>query len=159
MSSVTVPGVSVIEFAKTTRDTSLPSRERKRTIDGSSRESGLNTSFTKTASNGAAVGVASTERVDGQGQNRELDLDLYPTELFTRLDVSKSPVASQLEGGAAGTCRGAPPYGQGYRPQACGISRIGAPHELQREPIAEARLNAIPWTRSCITCKEKQAQA
>ena len=21
---------------------------------------------------------------------------------------------------------------------------------------AEARLNAIPWTRSCITCKEKQ---
>jgi DnaK suppressor protein len=27
------------------------------------------------------------------------------------------------------------------------------------EPIAEARLNAIPWTRSCISCKEKQAQA
>lgn len=24
------------------------------------------------------------------------------------------------------------------------------------EPIAEARLNAIPWTRVCITCKEKQ---
>src|SRR3982751_2037162 len=23
------------------------------------------------------------------------------------------------------------------------------------EPIAEARLNAIPWTRVCITCKEK----
>jgi RNA polymerase-binding transcription factor DksA len=26
----------------------------------------------------------------------------------------------------------------------------------QTEPIAEARLNAIPWTRVCITCKEKQ---
>ena len=25
------------------------------------------------------------------------------------------------------------------------------------EPIASARLNAIPWTRVCITCKEKQA--
>ena len=25
------------------------------------------------------------------------------------------------------------------------------------EPIAEARLMAIPWTRSCISCKEKQA--
>ena len=24
------------------------------------------------------------------------------------------------------------------------------------EPIAEARLNAIPWTRVCIKCKEKQ---
>ena len=64
---------------------------------------GLNTNFTKTTINGANVGVASTGRVDGQGQNREVDLDLFPTELFTRLDVSKSPVASQLEGGAAGT--------------------------------------------------------
>jgi len=25
------------------------------------------------------------------------------------------------------------------------------------EPVAEARLNAIPWTRVCITCKEKQS--
>ncbi len=24
------------------------------------------------------------------------------------------------------------------------------------EPVAEQRLNAIPWTRVCITCKEKQ---
>lgn len=24
------------------------------------------------------------------------------------------------------------------------------------DPIAEARLNAIPWTRSCVSCKEKQ---
>jgi RNA polymerase-binding transcription factor len=24
------------------------------------------------------------------------------------------------------------------------------------EPVAQARLNAIPWTRVCITCKEKQ---
>jgi DnaK suppressor protein len=24
------------------------------------------------------------------------------------------------------------------------------------EPIASARLNAIPWTRVCISCKEKQ---
>ena len=24
------------------------------------------------------------------------------------------------------------------------------------EPIAEARLKAIPWSRLCITCKEKQ---
>ena len=25
------------------------------------------------------------------------------------------------------------------------------------EAVAPARLNAIPWTRMCITCKEKQA--
>ena len=64
---------------------------------------GLNTNFTKTTINGAAFGVASTGRVDGQGQNREVDLDLFPTELFTRLDVNKAPKASELEGGAAGT--------------------------------------------------------
>jgi DnaK suppressor protein len=27
------------------------------------------------------------------------------------------------------------------------------------EPIAEARLKAIPWTRVCITCKEKQGSS
>src|SRR4026207_353618 len=32
-----------------------------------------------------------------------------------------------------------------------GVCRAGG------EPIAEARLNAIPWTRVCITCKEKQS--
>jgi RNA polymerase-binding transcription factor DksA len=26
------------------------------------------------------------------------------------------------------------------------------------EPISPARLHAIPWTRVCITCKEKQNQ-
>src|SRR4051795_5590620 len=33
---------------------------------------------------------------------------------------------------------------------ASGVCRDGG------EPIAEARLKAIPWTRVCITCKEKQ---
>ena len=38
----------------------------------------------------------------------------------------------RIEDGSYGTCRD------------CG------------EPIAEARLNAIPWTRVCIACKERQ---
>ena len=38
----------------------------------------------------------------------------------------------RIEGGTYGICRD------------CG------------EPIAPARLNAIPWTRVCITCKQKQ---
>ncbi len=32
-----------------------------------------------------------------------MDLDFFPSELFTRLDVAKTPVASVLEGGIAGT--------------------------------------------------------
>ncbi|OON62725.1 TonB-dependent receptor [Massilia sp. KIM] len=63
---------------------------------------GLGTSFTKILLNGAPVAVASTGSTDSQNTNREVDLDLLPTDLFTKLTVSKSPSASLLEGGAAG---------------------------------------------------------
>ena len=64
---------------------------------------GLGTNFTKVLLNGAPVAVASTGRTDSQNTNREVDLDLFPTELFTSLTVNKSGMASQIEGGAAGT--------------------------------------------------------
>jgi TonB-dependent receptor len=63
---------------------------------------GLGTSFTKVLLNGAPVAIASTGRTDAQNTNREVDLDMFPTDLFTRLSVYKSPTASMLEGGAAG---------------------------------------------------------
>ena len=64
---------------------------------------GLGTNFTKVTLNGASVAVASTGRTDSQNTNREVDLDMFPTELFTQLTVSKSSTAEELEGGAAGT--------------------------------------------------------
>ena len=45
---------------------------------------GLGTSFTKILLNGAPVAVASTGRTDNQNTNREVDLDMLPTELFTQ---------------------------------------------------------------------------
>jgi TonB-dependent receptor len=63
---------------------------------------GLGTNFTRVLLNGAPVAIASV-RFDAQSTNREVDLDLLPTELFTQLTVSKSPTAGQVEGGAAGT--------------------------------------------------------
>ncbi|MDB5748310.1 MAG: TonB-dependent receptor [Massilia sp.] len=63
---------------------------------------GLGTSFTKILLNGAPVAVASTGSTDSQSTNREVDLDLLPTDLFTKLTVSKSPTGALLEGGAAG---------------------------------------------------------
>ena len=63
---------------------------------------GLGTNFTKILLNGAPVAVASTGRTDAQNTNREVDLDLLPSELFSQLSVTKSPTASMLEGGAAG---------------------------------------------------------
>jgi TonB-dependent receptor len=64
---------------------------------------GLGTNFTRVLLNGAPVAMASTGRTDSQNTNREVDLDLLPTELFTQLTVSKSPTAGMIEGGAAGT--------------------------------------------------------
>ncbi|HWA00628.1 MAG TPA: TonB-dependent receptor [Caulobacterales bacterium] len=63
---------------------------------------GLDTNFTKIVLNGNSIGVASSGSADSQNVNRELDLDIFPTELFTRLDVSKSPQAHMMEGGVAG---------------------------------------------------------
>src|SRR5687768_10299651 len=63
---------------------------------------GLNTNFTRVLLNGAPVAIASTGQ-DNASQNREVDLDLFPTELFSQLTVAKSPTAELIEGGAAGT--------------------------------------------------------
>lgn len=64
---------------------------------------GLGTNFTKVLLNGANIAVATTGATDAQNNNREVDLNMFPTELFTKLTVSKSPTADQLEGGLAGT--------------------------------------------------------
>ena len=65
---------------------------------------GLGPSFSKVLLNGTQFAVSSDGGTNGTGGgNREVDLDFFPSELFTRLDVSKSPTASTLEGGIAGT--------------------------------------------------------
>lgn len=63
---------------------------------------GLGTNFTRVLLNNAPIAIASTGRTDSQNTNREVDLDLFPTELFTQLTVIKSPTAGLIEGGAAG---------------------------------------------------------
>src|SRR5205814_754897 len=64
---------------------------------------GLGANFTRVTLNNAPILIASTGRTDSQNTNREVDLDLFPSELFTQLTVHKSPLASMVEGGAAGT--------------------------------------------------------
>jgi TonB-dependent receptor len=83
----------------------IPGIQISREIDGEGLNiqiRGLGTSFTKILLNGAPVAVASTGRTDNQNTNREVDLDMLPTDLFRKLTVSKSPAASMIEGGAAG---------------------------------------------------------
>ena len=63
----------------------------------------LDPSFTNVLIDGNRVEVASDGGLDGGSANRQTDLDLFPSELFSRITVSKTPRAEQLEGGIAGT--------------------------------------------------------
>jgi TonB-dependent receptor len=62
---------------------------------------GLGKDFTQITLNGSPVETASDSNIDGVNQGRGLDLVLFPTELFSQLTVSKTPVASQTEGAVA----------------------------------------------------------
>ncbi|AXR08589.1 TonB-dependent receptor [Salinimonas sediminis] len=63
---------------------------------------GLGPSFTKIALNGNAIAIASDGSLGSGNRNREVDLDIFPTELFSSLAVSKTATAHQLEGGVSG---------------------------------------------------------
>jgi TonB-dependent receptor len=64
---------------------------------------GLGPSFTKVLLNGSQISIASDGSLDQGSSNREVDLDLFPTELFTKFVINKTPTAELLEGGVAGT--------------------------------------------------------
>jgi TonB-dependent receptor len=77
-----------------------------REIDGTGTQisiRGLSTNFTKILLNGSQIAVASDGTTDAGNSNREVDLDMLPTELFTSLTVHKTAMPSLLEGGASGT--------------------------------------------------------
>jgi TonB-dependent receptor len=63
---------------------------------------GLDTNFAKITLNNAVVQTMSSGPTDSGGANREVDLNIFPIELFTQLTVSKTSTADQLEGGASG---------------------------------------------------------
>ncbi len=84
--------------------TRIPGIQLQRDVNGEGLNiaiRGLPNSFTKTVVNGVQVATASIG-LDGQNQNREVDLNLFPTEFFTQLTVNKTPKASLPEGGISG---------------------------------------------------------
>jgi TonB-dependent receptor len=83
----------------------IPGITITRDIDGSGVNvsiRGLGTNFTKITLNDAQIAIATTGATDARNNNREVDLNMFPSELFTQLKVDKSPRAELLEGGAAG---------------------------------------------------------
>jgi DnaK suppressor protein len=69
------------------------------------------------------------DQADG---NNEVHIQLKLKQTDAKILQAIEEALARLEKGTYGMCRD------------CG------------EPISPARLNAIPWTRVCITCKEKQ---
>ena len=63
---------------------------------------GLGPSFTKVVLNGNNISIASDGPLGNGQRNREMDLSVFPPELFSSLAVSKSSNAAQLEGGISG---------------------------------------------------------
>ena len=72
------------------------------------------------------------DMADQASGNTEVHIQLKLKQTDAKILQAIDEALMRIEKGAYGICRD------------CG------------EPIAEARLNAIPWTRVCITCKEKQ---
>jgi DnaK suppressor protein len=69
------------------------------------------------------------DQADG---NNEVHIQLKLKQTDAKILQAIEEALARLDKGTFGTCRD------------CG------------EPISPARLHAIPWTRVCITCKEKQ---
>jgi DnaK suppressor protein len=84
--------------------------------------------------------VATMENNSRQGDladqatgNNEVHIQLRLKQTDAKILQAIEEALARIEKGAYGVCRD------------CG------------EPISPARLSAIPWTRVCITCKEKQS--
>lgn len=64
---------------------------------------GMGPSFARVLLDGMPISAASEGSVDQQARNREFDFDLLPSEIFSMLQVSKTPRAGVVEGGLSGT--------------------------------------------------------
>ena len=73
------------------------------------------------------------DMADQASGNNEVHIALKLKQTDAKILQAIEEALRRIENGTYGVCRD------------CG------------EPIAEPRLRAIPWTRVCITCKEKQS--
>lgn len=63
---------------------------------------GLGPEFTKVVMNGNSISVASDGSLGSGQKGRQVDLDMFPPELFSSLAVNKTSSAQQVEGGVSG---------------------------------------------------------
>lgn len=63
---------------------------------------GLGSDFTRVVMNGNSIAVASDGSLGAGQKGRHIDLDMFPTELFSSLSVNKTTSAHHVEGGVSG---------------------------------------------------------
>lgn len=92
---------------------------------------GLGPSFARVLWHGVPISTASDGGTDVGANNREFDFDVFSSDLFTRIEVSKSAAAHQVEGGVSGVVnlRSARPFDFSNGPNATVIYKHGF-HEL-----------------------------
>ena len=73
------------------------------------------------------------DMADQASGNNEVHIQLKLKQTDAKILQAIEEALTRVEKGTYGACRD------------CG------------DPISDARLNAIPWTRVCISCKEKQS--
>ena len=81
---------------------------------------------------GHQAGEVASRMADQASGNNEVHIALKLRQTDAKILQAIEEALQRIEKGTYGICRD------------CG------------EPIADARLHAIPWTRVCIKCKEKQ---
>lgn len=94
-----LPDINIAESLNNVPGVQLARSENGQGLQVSIR--GLGSSFTKVTLNGASVDTANLAFAQ-QNQNREVNLNLFPSQFFTELRVSKTPKASMIAGGIAG---------------------------------------------------------
>jgi TonB-dependent receptor len=94
---------------------------------------GMGPSFARVLLDGMPISVASEGSVDQQARNREFDFDLLPSEIFSKLEVSKTPQASIVEGGLSGTVNLQTPRPFDYRGFTASYQLQGAYQDTSEE--------------------------
>jgi len=102
---------------------------------------GLGPSFTKVVLNGNNIWLASDGPLGNGQRNREVDLAVFPSELFSSLSVSKSSNAAQLEGGISGYVNLRPARAFDAPGQQISFSAEGAYTEINAETSPRASIS------------------
>jgi len=96
---------------------------------GTIRMRGLGSNYTVTTFNGAPVRATAGTNVGNS--KRDFNYDIFPSELFSRVDVTKTPMAILEEGGAAGVVNMGTPRPFDYKGQKISYSVTGTKKDGQ----------------------------